>query len=88
MTYDDIIELLCLVSSAWQPLKYLVKEKRMASRKYTAIIKRRSDKWNLQWPAPPPSLRRPVFVNMRIINASTEEPKCLFLSRLKSLRDL
>ena len=77
MTYNDISQFWGLVLGAWRPSKCLVKEKGVASPKYTAIIKRRSDKWN-SWPAPLSfSLGRAVMVNIHIINASTGMPKCL-----------
>ena len=84
MTYNYISEFFGLVSGAWRPSKCLVKEKGVASPNYTAIIKRRSDKWNFEWPAPLSlslslslSLGCPVIVNICIINASTVERKCL-----------
>ena len=49
ITYNDISEFFGLVSGTWRPSKCLVKEKGVASPKYTAVIKRRSDKWNLEW---------------------------------------
>ena len=75
MTYNEICEC-CLVLGALRPSKWLVKEKGVASPKYTAITKRRSEEWNLERPAPL-SLWRPVIVNIRIINASTLEQKYL-----------
>ena len=60
------------VSHPWRPPKWLVKEKGVASLKYTANIKRRSDKWNLEWPSLL-SLGHLVIVNIRIINVSTVE---------------
>ena len=85
MTYNDISEFFGLVPGTWRPSKYLVKENGVAFPKYTANIKRRSDIWNLEWPVPLSllslslslSLGRPVLVNIRIIYASTVEPKCL-----------
>ena len=75
MTYNDISEFFGLVPGAWGPLKCLLKEKRVASPKYTAIIKR-SDEWNLKWPASL-SFGRPVIIDIYIINAFTVEPKYL-----------
>ena len=74
MTYNNISEFFGLVPGAWWPSKCLVKEKAVKSPKYTAIIKIKSDKWNLERPAFL-FLRRPVIVNIRIINASTVELK-------------
>ena len=67
MTYNDISEFFGLVPGTWQQSKCLVKEKGVTSPKYTAIIKRRPDKWNLKWPAPL-SLGCQVIVNICIIN--------------------
>ena len=75
MTYNDISEFFSLVSGAWRPSKCLINGNGVASPKYTAFIKRRSDKWNLEWP--PPSLERLVIVYIRIINTSTVEAKYL-----------
>ena len=73
MTYYDISEFFGLKPD---DRRNVWLKKGLAYTKYTAIIKRRSDKWNLEWKAPL-SLRRPVIVNICIINASIEEPKCL-----------
>ena len=80
------------MSGTWWPSKCLVKQKEVASPKYTSIIKR-SDKWNLEWPTPLSlslSLGRLLIVNIRIINASTVEPRglcCLDWRRSQTFRN-
>ena len=45
ITYNDISEFFGLVPDDSQ-----VKEKAVSYQKYAAIIRRRSDRWNLEWP--------------------------------------
>ena len=74
MTYNGIKWILW--SRAWWLSKCLVKEKGVTFPKYTTIIKRRSEKWNLEWPALL-SLGCQVIVNIYIINASIVKTRCL-----------